>query len=70
MKREAFTCFDIFSGHSDFSAQPPLLKRRRPASITTPGSQTNATWVTQLPLGVIDRFLVMELNHAEAARSI
>ena len=61
---------DIFSaGTLDFSDQPALIE----TSMTclhyhTPVPKQTPTWVAQLPLGSIDRFLVMEQRHADALR--
>lgn len=61
---------DIFSaGTLDFSDQPPLIE----TSMTclhyhTPVPKQTPTWVAQLPIGSIDRFLVMEQRHADALR--
>ena len=61
---------DIFSaGILDFSDQPPLIETSRTClHYHTPVPKQTPTWVAQLPLGDIDRFLVMEQNHAEALR--
>ena len=53
---------EIFSaGVSDFSDQPPLMETSRTCLYyQTPVPKETPTWVAQLPLGSIDRFLVME----------
>ena len=55
------------AGVIDFSDQPPLSET---ASIclqhNTPPQKEKPTWVGQLPLDSIDRFLVMEQEHADA----
>jgi len=59
---------EIYSaGVSDFSDQPPLIETSRTClHYQTPVPKQTPTWVAQLPLGSIDRFLVMEQRHAEA----
>jgi len=61
---------DIFSaGTLDFSDQPALLETSRTCLYyDTPVPKQTPTWVAQLPLGSIDRFLVMEERHADALR--
>jgi protein-tyrosine-phosphatase len=59
---------EIYSaGILDFSDQPPLDETSRTCLYfkTTPPKLT-PTWVAELPLASIDRFLVMEQNHADA----
>lgn len=59
---------DIYSaGILDFSDQPPLIETARTCRHynTTPPKDT-PTWIPQLPLADIDRFLVMEQAHADA----
>ena len=62
---------DLYSaGTVDFSDQPPLDE----TSMTclwykTPPPKRTPTWVGQLPLDLIDRFLVMEQNHADALQN-
>ena len=62
---------EIYSaGVFDFSDQPPLVE----TSITcrqhnTPPPKETPTWVRHLPLDSINRFLVMEQDHADALRS-
>ena len=61
---------DIFSaGTLDFSDQPALVETSRTClHYHTPVPKETPTWVAQLPLGSIDRFLVMEQSHADALR--
>jgi protein-tyrosine-phosphatase len=61
---------DIFSaGILDFSDQPPLIETSTTCLYYhTPVPKQTPTWVAQLPLDTIDRFLVMEQRHAEALR--
>jgi protein-tyrosine-phosphatase len=62
---------EIYSaGVFDFSDQPQVVE----TSITclqhnTPPPKGTPTWVRQLPLDSIDRFLVMEQDHADALTS-
>ena len=62
---------DVYSaGVSDFSDQPPLTETSRTCiHYHTPAPKSTPTWVGQLPLACIDRFLVMEHNHAAALRT-
>ena len=59
---------DIYSaGIVDFSDHPPLDETSKTCiHYNTPPPKLMPTWVGQLPLASIDRFLVMEQNHAEA----
>ena len=59
---------DIYSaGTLDFSDQPPLDETSRTCLwYKTPPPKRTPTWVGQLPRDSIDRFLVMEQNHADA----
>lgn len=59
---------DVYSaGILDFSDQPPLDETSRTCLyFKTPPPNRTPTWVGQLPLDSINRFLVMEQNHAEA----
>lgn len=61
---------DIFSaGILDFSDQPPLIETSNTClHYHTPVPKQTPTWVAQLPVGSIDRFLVMEETHADALR--
>ena len=62
---------DIYSaGILDFSDQPPLVETTRTClHYNTPPPKLTPTWVGQLPLASIDRFLVMEQNHADALQN-
>ena len=58
------------AGVFDFSDQPPLVE----TSLTclqhnTPPPKEAPTWVRQLPLDLINRFLVMEYEHADRLTS-
>jgi protein-tyrosine-phosphatase len=59
---------DIYSaGILDFSRQPPLTETLRTClKFETPPPKKTPTWVRQLPLDSINRFLVMEEDHADA----
>ncbi|HSE30074.1 MAG TPA: hypothetical protein VLA93_00705 [Pyrinomonadaceae bacterium] len=59
---------DIYSaGILDFSDQPPLDETSNTClHFKTPPPKLMSTWVAQLPLASIDRFLVMEQQHADA----
>ena len=59
---------DIYSaGILDFSDQPPLDETSRTCLyFKTPPPKLTPTWVGQLPLDSINRFLVMEQNHADS----
>jgi protein-tyrosine-phosphatase len=59
---------DIYSaGVIDFSDQPPLVETSRTCLLyNTPVPKQTPTFVAELPLGAIDRFLVMEQRHADA----
>ena len=55
------------AGTLDFSDQPPLRETATTClQYNTPPPKESPTWVRQLPLKSIDRFLVMEQDHAEA----
>jgi protein-tyrosine-phosphatase len=62
---------DIYSaGTIDFSDDPPLDETSRTCFwYKTPPPKRTPTWVGQLPLDSIDRFLVMEQNHADALQN-
>ena len=61
---------DVYSaGTLDFSDQPPLIETSRTClHYDTPVPKQTPTWVPQLPIDSIDRFLVMEQRHADALR--
>lgn len=53
------------AGVFDFSDQPPLTETSETClAHGTPPAKKTPTWVAQLPLNSIDRFLVMEHSHA------
>lgn len=62
---------NIYSaGVLDFSDQPPLTETSSTClHYNTPPPKQTPTWAAQLPLASIDRFLVMEQNHAEALQN-
>ena len=62
---------DIYSaGILNFSDQPPLIETSRTCRhYHTPPPKETPTWIGELPLDSIDRFLVMEQAHADALRS-
>lgn len=69
--RKRSLAVEVYSGGVfDFSDQPPLTETADTclAHDTPPVKQT-PTWVGQLPLDSIDRFLVMEHRHAEMLMS-
>ena len=59
---------EIYSaGILDFSDEPPLDETSNTCiHFKTPPPKLTPTWVGQLPVAAIDRFLVMERNHADA----
>jgi protein-tyrosine-phosphatase len=58
---------DVYSaGVYDFSNEPPLQETSTTClHYNTPPPKETPTWVAQLPLKLINRFLVMERHHAE-----
>jgi protein-tyrosine-phosphatase len=62
---------EIYSGGVyDFSDQPPLTETANTClAHQTPPAKDTPTWVGQLPLDSIDRFLVMEHSHADVLTS-
>jgi protein-tyrosine-phosphatase len=66
--RKRSLAIEIFSaGTLDFSDQPPLIETSMTClHFHTPVPKQTPTWVAQLPLDSIDRFLVMEQRHADA----
>jgi len=62
---------EVYSaGVLDFSDQPPLIETSNTClQHHTPSPKEAPTWVGQLPLESIDRFLVMENDHADALTS-
>ena len=69
--RKRSLSIDIYSaGIRDFSDQPPLIETSSTClHYNTPPPKARPTWVGELPLRSIDRFLVMEQVHAEALQS-
>ncbi len=59
---------DVYSaGVINFSDQPPLEKTLRTClHFNTPAPKTTPTFVPNLPIDEISRFLVMEQHHADA----
>ena len=58
------------AGVFDFSDQPPLTETSDTClAHQTPVVKETPTWVAQLPLDSIDRFLVMEHSHANLLTS-
>ena len=66
--RRRSLAIDIYSaGIRDFSDQPPLDETSATClHFNTPPPKLRPTWVAELPLRSIDRFLVMEQAHADA----
>src|SRR5215471_1412174 len=62
---------DVYSaGILDFSDQPPLIETSRTClHYDTPSPKSTPTWVGQLALDSINRFLVMEHRHAAALQT-
>jgi protein-tyrosine-phosphatase len=62
---------DVYSaGIYDFSDAPPLQETSMTClQHNTPPPKESPTWVRQLPLKSIDRFLVMEQDHADMLMS-
>jgi protein-tyrosine-phosphatase len=62
---------EVYSGGVyDFSDQPPLTETANTClTHQTPPAKETPTWVGQLPLDSIERFLVMEHSHAEVLTS-
>ena len=57
------------AGILDFSGEPPLQETSSTClQYNTPPPKESPTWVRQLPLESINRFLVMEREHAEMLR--
>jgi protein-tyrosine-phosphatase len=69
--RKRSLSIDIYSaGIRDFSDQPPLIETSNTClHYNTPPPKVRPTWVGELPLRSIDRFLVMEQVHADALQS-
>lgn len=62
---------EVYSaGILDFSDVPPLIETARTClHYDTPPPNKAPTWIRELPLDSINRFLVMERNHADVLRS-
>ena len=62
---------EVYSaGVFDFSGEPPLVETSMIClRHNTPPPKETPTWVGQLPLDSIDRFLVMEQDHADLLTS-
>ncbi len=62
---------EVYSaGVFDFSDEPPLVETSMTClQHNTPPPKEAPTWVRQLPLDSINRFLVMEQDHADALTS-
>jgi low molecular weight protein-tyrosine phosphatase len=65
--RKRSLAIEVYSaGVADFSDQPPLTETADTClAHQTPPVKETPTWVGQLPFKSIDRFLVMEHNHAD-----
>jgi protein-tyrosine-phosphatase len=69
--RKRSLSIDVYSaGIRDFSDQPPLMETSSTClHYNTPPPKLRPTWVGELPLRTIDRFLVMEQAQADALQS-
>ena len=69
--RKRSLSIDVYSaGIRDFSDQPPLMETSSTClHYNTPPPKLRPTWVGELPLRTIDRFLVMEQAQADALKS-
>lgn len=69
--RKRALAIEVYSaGVVDFSDQPPLSETSRTCLLhNTPPPKETPTWVRQLPLDSIKRFLVMEQDHADVLTS-
>ena len=69
--RKRSLAVDVYSaGVLDFSDQPSLIETSRTClHYDTPPPKEKPTWIRDLPLDSINRFLVMEQDHADALRS-
>jgi len=69
--RKRSLAIEVYSGGVyDFSDQPPLTETANTClAHQTPPAKDTPTWVGQLPLDSIDRFLVMEHSHADVLTS-
>jgi protein-tyrosine-phosphatase len=62
--------YDVYSaGVFDFRGAPPIRETTNTCDLNnTPAPEEIATWVSDLPLKSISRFLVMEQLHADVLR--
>ena len=68
-RKRSLTVEVYSAGVLDFSDAPTLVETSTTClHFNTPPPKKAPTWVGQLPLDSIDRFLVMEQDHAEALR--
>ncbi len=69
--RKRSLAVEVYSaGVFDFSDQPPLVETSTTClNHNTPPPKETPTWVGQLPIDSIDRFLVMEQDHADRLTS-
>jgi protein-tyrosine-phosphatase len=64
VRRRSFSAAVYSAGVIDFSTAPPLAQTTATClQFNTPSPKESPTWVGQLPLESIDRFLVMEHEH-------
>jgi len=69
-RKRAMSVTVYSAGIIDFSNQPPLSETSSTClQHQTPPQKEKPTWVGQLPLDSINRFLVMEHEHADALTS-
>ncbi len=69
--RKRYLAVEVYSaGILDFSDAPTLVETSTTClHYNTPPPKKTPTWVGELPLDSIDRFLVMERFHADALKS-
>jgi len=69
--RKRSVAVEVYSaGVLDFSDQPPLVETSTTClNHNTPPPKETPTWVGQLPIDSINRFLVMEQDHADRLTS-
>jgi len=69
--RKRSLAVEVYSaGVFDFSDQPPLVETSTTCmNHNTPPPKETPTWVGQLPIDSINRFLVMEQDHADRLTS-
>jgi protein-tyrosine-phosphatase len=69
-RRRALAVEIYSAGVFDFSDQPPLVETSTTClQYNTPPPKETPTWVRHLPLDSINRFLVMEHDHADVLTS-